>query len=86
MQTVVAELSATVETFSKKCEDLESRSRWNNIRRIGLKELSEGPQSTEFVAQLLQDLLGLDAKPDLDRAHRTLRPKPKEGEPVKSLP
>ena len=48
---------------------------------MGLPEGTEGPRPTEFTAQLLQDILGLDNKPMLDRAHRTLRAKPKDGEP-----
>lgn len=81
----VSKLTATVDSLSKKCEDLESRSRWNNIRLVGLPEGTEGPRPTEFTAQLLQDTLGLDDKPMLDRAHRTLRAKPKDGEPPRPL-
>ena len=81
----VSKLTATVDSLSKKCEDLESRSRWNNIRLVGLPEGTEGPRTTEFTAQLLQDTLGLDNKPMLDRAHRTLRAKPKDGEPPRPL-
>ena len=81
----VSKLTATVDSLSKKCEDLESRSRWNNIRLVGLPEGTEGPRPTEFTAQLLQDILGLDDKPMLDRAHRTLRTKPKDGEPPRPL-
>jgi len=52
---------------------------------VGLPEGTEGPRPTEFTAQLLQDILGLDNKPMLDRAHRTLRAKPKDGEPPRPL-
>lgn len=45
----------------------------------------EGPRPTDFIAQLLRDLLGLTEKPLLDRAHRTLREKPKEGEPPRPI-
>lgn len=34
MQANVAMLSAMVDTLSKKCEDLEARSRWNNIQLV----------------------------------------------------
>ena len=47
--------------------------------------LPEGPQPTESIAKLLMDLLGLDEMPGLDRAHRTLRAKPKEGEPPRPM-
>uniref|UniRef100_A0AAV2KQQ8 Uncharacterized protein n=1 Tax=Knipowitschia caucasica TaxID=637954 RepID=A0AAV2KQQ8_KNICA len=63
-----------------KCEDWEGRSRLNNIRVVGVPEGSEDSRPTVFVAKLLQGLLGLDVEPVLDRAHRTLRPKPKDGE------
>ena len=60
----VTVLSATAESLSKKCEDLEARSRWNNYRLVGLPEGSEGPRPTEFMAQLLQDFLGLTSYAD----------------------
>ena len=81
----MAKLSAMVESLGKKCEELEARSRWHNIRLVGLPEGSEGPQPTESIAKLLMDLLGLDEMPGLDRAHRTLRAKPKEGEPSRPM-
>ncbi|XP_013856279.1 uncharacterized protein LOC106512146 [Austrofundulus limnaeus] len=77
----VASLKDMVEFISKKCEDLEGRSRLNNVRVVGVPEGSEGSGPTDFVATLLQDLLGLSYKPALDRAHRTLRAKPTAGEP-----
>uniref|UniRef100_A0AAV2MQJ3 Uncharacterized protein n=1 Tax=Knipowitschia caucasica TaxID=637954 RepID=A0AAV2MQJ3_KNICA len=42
---------------------------------------TEGPRPTEFVADFLHNLLHLDVKPILDRAHRTLRPRPGDGAP-----
>lgn len=82
------ELEATVGMLTKKaarlenkCEDLEGRSRRNNIRVVGVPEGVEGPRPTDFIAQLLQDLLGLNEKPLLDRAHRTLREQPSGGNP-----
>lgn len=83
--STVSKLTAAVDSLSQKCEDLEARSRWNNIRLVGLPEGIEGPRPTEFSAQLLQDILGLEDKPVLDRAHRTLRAKPKDGEPPRPL-
>lgn len=85
MQDKMARLSATVQSLDKKCEELEAGSRWHNIRLVGLPEGSEGPRPTEFIAILLMDMLGLDEMPGLDRAHRTLRAKPKEGEPPRPI-
>lgn len=81
LQATVASLTERVSSLTQKCEDLEGRSRLNNIRLVGIPENVEGPRPTEFVAKLLQNLLGMDSEPVLDRAHRTLRPKPKDGEP-----
>lgn len=81
LQASVSQLRGEVDSLTKKYEDLEGRSRLNNIRILGVAEQSEGPRPTEFVAGLLQNLLHLDAKPVLDRAHRTLRPRPRDGAP-----
>lgn len=78
-------LTTLVDSLSKKCKDLEGCSRWNNVRLVGLPEGSEGPRPAEFTPQLLQDLHGLDDEPVLDRAHRTLRARPKDGEPPRPL-
>lgn len=88
----IVELEATVSMLTKraagledKYEDLEARSRRNNIRLLGVPEGVEGPRPTDFIAQLLRDLLGLNETPLLDQAHRTLREKPKEGEPPRPI-
>lgn len=78
-------LSATVESLNKKCKDQEACSRWNNICFVGLPEGVKGPCPKDFVAQRLQDLLNLKAKPMLDRAQCMLRAKLKEGEPLQPL-
>lgn len=66
--TRINDLEATVSMLTKqatrledKCEDLEGRSRRNNICVVGVPEGVEGSL--------------------LDRAHRTLREKPREGMP-----
>lgn len=81
LEKSVSSLKTTVEYLDNKCEDLESRMRRNNIRLLGVPEGVEGPRPTEFVAGLLQELLGLEDKPLLDRAHRSLRSRPRDGEP-----
>lgn len=76
LQDTTAKLSATVESLGKKCEELEACSRWHNIQLTCLIEGSDGPWPTESMAELLNDLLGLDEKPGLDRTHCTLCAKP----------
>ena len=68
--------------LTAKTIDLESRSRRNNIRIIGLPESIEGPRPTSFFADLLAEVLGdqiLQSPPELDRAHRALTAKPPPG-------
>lgn len=65
-----------------KTVDLESRSRRNNLRIVGLPEAVEGPRPTTFFAELLVEVFGdqtLQSPPELDRAHRTLAAKPQPG-------
>ena len=74
-------MKAEIKLLADKCEDLEGRARRNNIRLVGVPEGAEGVRPTEFSAKLLMDSLGLADSPLLDRAHRTLRPKPGDGKP-----
>lgn len=65
-----------------KVTDLEGRNRRSNLRLVGLPESIEGPQPSKFFAQLLQEVFGhelLPSLPELDRAHRSLAPKPRPG-------
>ncbi|CAM4659977.1 unnamed protein product [Leuciscus chuanchicus] len=74
-------LNSEVEKLTEKCEDLEGRLRRHNIRVIGIPEGTEGPRPRDFIAGLLQEVLSLDEKPLIDRAHRTLRRRPEPHEP-----
>lgn len=71
-QMEVAQLKTILETLRKKSEDMEAGSRWNNIQAVSLPEGLEGPRNTKFMADQLKDVLGLQERPGLDRAHRTL--------------
>lgn len=71
------------EYLRTKVADLEGRSRRQNIRIIGLPENIEGNRPSTFFSQLLVDVFGskvLASLPELDRAHRSLAPKPAPGE------
>lgn len=85
LQSTVNILKDEVKGLKAKCEDLESRSRRNNIRLVGVPEGAETPHPREFVSQLLKDILILDEAPLLDRVHRSLREKPKTGAPPRPL-
>ncbi|XP_060941531.1 coiled-coil domain-containing protein 40-like [Limanda limanda] len=70
----------------KKCLDLEERSKRQNLRIAGVKEGAEGGQKpSDFVVQLLVEVLRLDEKPVIDRAHRALRQRPGDNEPPRHL-
>uniref|UniRef100_A0A673B3Z8 L1 transposable element RRM domain-containing protein n=1 Tax=Sphaeramia orbicularis TaxID=375764 RepID=A0A673B3Z8_9TELE len=77
LQAKVDHLSAKLLKVVKKCEDLESRSRRNNIRIIGVPEDSPISATTTAISSMLKEALNLDKEPLLDRIHRTLQPKPK---------
>lgn len=60
-----------------KLEDLEARSRRQNIHIVGIKEKTENGRPTEFVSKLLPKLLGeehFNLPIEVDRAHRSLAP------------
>lgn len=63
-------------------EDLVSRSKRQNIRVVGLPEDIEGKDVRQFMTDLFAEVVGdaLPAPPELDRAHRSLRPKPRQGQ------
>lgn len=73
-----------------KLLDLESRSRCENIRIYGVPEEAEKESTTmiSFVENLLRGgLEWTDDMPDLqiERAHRSVRPKPPEGASPRSI-
>lgn len=76
----VTSLTSQVRQLVAKTDDLESRQRRDNCRIIGVEEGFGDIRPEHAVAKLLQDALGLDYTPRLDRAHRSLRPKPKDGD------
>lgn len=85
-QSLEATCTMLTESNSKlltKVIDLESRSRRNNIRIVGLPESIEGPRPTTFFSELLVEVFGngvLNSPPECDRAHRSLSEKPKPGQ------
>lgn len=70
LKSKVESLSTKVIALENKCEDLESRSRRNNVRIIGLSE-QQGPITTASISTLLKEAFKLDKEPVVDRAHRS---------------
>ena len=80
LQEEVASLKKTVDDLSSLCEDLSARSRRQNLRILSVREGLETSKTPRvFIAQLLKDALALEKLPLVDRAHRALRPRSREG-------
>lgn len=76
-------LSGELKRLQEKCTDLESRSRRQNLRIVGVPEGVEGANLTRFLQEFLSEVLGPEnftSPPVIDRAHRSLALKPKKGE------
>ena len=73
-------LAADLKKVKESCVSLEGFSRRNNLRLVSVPESAEMPRATDFVSWLLKDVFALEEKPLIDRAHRALRPKPRDGE------
>ncbi|KAL6461050.1 hypothetical protein MHYP_G00310160 [Metynnis hypsauchen] len=83
LEAICCTLKETNDKLSARVIDLESRSRRNNIRIVGLTESIEGPRPTAFFSELLAEVFGeeiLPSPPELDRAHSSLTSKPGPGE------
>lgn len=83
-ENAISELRKENASLKAKANDLEGRSRRNNVKFIGIPEGEEKGRPTEFVSALIPKLLGDSnfSKPVVvDRAHRSLQPKPAEGGP-----
>lgn len=73
LESTCAVLSRDNKELKVKLDDLENRSRRNNIRIIGLPEKIEGQQPTAFIDTLMREIFGSEAFPTpliADRAHR----------------
>ncbi|KAG7507280.1 hypothetical protein JOB18_029744 [Solea senegalensis] len=79
VQNKVQHLTQAVLKLEDKCEDLESRSRHQNIRIIGVPEEDSTSASAAGVSKLLMEVFELGKEPLVDRAHRALFPRPGPG-------
>ncbi|CAI5689230.1 unnamed protein product [Oreochromis niloticus] len=80
LEAKVDTLSTQVARLADKADDLESRQRRDNCRLIGVEEGFGNIRPERAVAELLKEALALDYTPTLDRAHRSLQPRPKDGD------
>lgn len=80
LEAKVNTLLTQVTRLADKTEDLESRQRRDNCRLIGVEEGLGNIRPERAVAELLKEALALDYTPTLDRAHRSLQPRPKVGD------
>lgn len=86
VESDVSHLKLEVAKLTQKLDELEGRQRRSNARIIGVKEGYENAgKPTDVFATLLKESLGLSYVPTLDRAHRSLRPPPKDGKPPRAV-
>uniref|UniRef100_H3A7N9 L1 transposable element RRM domain-containing protein n=1 Tax=Latimeria chalumnae TaxID=7897 RepID=H3A7N9_LATCH len=74
----IAELETKLAAMAEKMDDLENRSRHNNIRIVGFPEGVEKGNPAAFLASVLPSILQLppDTHLDIERAHRSIGPRP----------
>lgn len=83
METTVSTLKDQIQKLQEQQQDLENRSRRQNLRIIGIPEDVEKGRPTDFMSGFFSEVLGDDLSGTqsvvLDRAHRALAPKPSSG-------
>lgn len=83
LRTRIDQLEKANAALASKAEDLENRSRRQNVRIVGIPEGLEGGSPAEFISKLLQRVIGNDifpTPPEVDRVHRMLVPRPAVGQ------
>lgn len=63
-----------------KLEDMENRSRRNNVRFVGFPEGREGGDKVRFLEELLPNLLGIEGRREIERAHWITSQRPTPGD------
>ncbi|XP_078134293.1 potassium channel, subfamily K, member 16-like [Sander vitreus] len=82
---ITQETEAANATLIDRIDDLENRSRRANLRVINVPEGSEpNGDMVTFISTLLRDMM-FATPPVLDRAHRALMQKPKDGRPPRAI-
>nr|WPK86705.1 NLRC3-like protein 46 [Sebastes schlegelii] len=88
LELCLTDMKKSNERLLTKIDDIEGRSRRNNIKIVGIPEDEEKGRTTEFIAGLIPKLLGVSsfAKPVIvDRAHRIPVPKPTDVKRPRSI-
>lgn len=83
-----AGMERMLEVIKAKEEELEAQSRRNNVRITGLPETTNTGRMEVYIEQLCKDLFGADALSPIfivERAHRSLAPRPPPGAPPRPL-
>ena len=83
MQDIIQEQK----TIMDKLDNLESRSRWNNLRVYVIQEETESKSESvaQFMDKWLCEEFSINSDLQNQRAHRALAPKPKTGHPPRSI-
>ena len=87
-KSVAHELPKKVTFLCDRLDDIESRSRGNNIMMIGIKEGMEAGDLTGLLVRIFRYVLGAgesDPVPAVDQAHRVLRPRPNPEDPPHNI-
>lgn len=63
-----------------KLQDMEDRSRRNNVRFVGFPEGKEGGDVVTFLEELLPNLLNIEGRREIERAHRITGQRPAPGD------
>ena len=84
----IKDLSKNVKALQEKVLDLEARNRRNNLIIIGLPEGKEAGGMFPLLDKILRHILrrnDTDPVPEIERAHRALRPIPDPGRPPQHI-
>lgn len=87
MEENVGKCDKKLETLWTRVEDLENRSRRNNVRMVGLKEgKEETGKVIQYVEKVLSQGLGLTGNEfEIERAHRSFATMPNPDEPPRTV-
>lgn len=88
MSVTIRDTTSEMAALRAKIDDLENRSRRNNLRFVGFPERAEGSHPEKFLYSWLRDIFGKDAPSFshvIERAHRTPPRPPPVGAPPRSI-